>query len=32
MVRPHDLVLTLGAGDVARLGDRLLQSMNEART
>jgi UDP-N-acetylmuramate--alanine ligase len=32
MVRPHDLVLTLGAGDVARLGDRLLASMNEART
>jgi UDP-N-acetylmuramate--alanine ligase len=27
MVRPHDLVLTLGAGDVSKLGDRLLSHM-----
>jgi UDP-N-acetylmuramate--alanine ligase len=32
MVRPHDLVVTLGAGDVARLGDRLLTSLSGART
>jgi len=32
MVRPHDLVVTLGAGDVARLGDRLLSSLSGART
>jgi UDP-N-acetylmuramate-alanine ligase len=30
MVRPHDLVLTLGAGDVTRLGPRLLASLVEA--
>jgi UDP-N-acetylmuramate--alanine ligase len=30
MVRPHDLVLTLGAGDVWKLGDRLLKSLTEA--
>jgi len=28
MVRPHDLVLTLGAGDVSKLGDRLLNQMH----
>jgi len=28
MVRPHDLVLTLGAGDVSKLGDRLLNHMH----
>jgi UDP-N-acetylmuramate--alanine ligase len=27
VVRPHDLVLTLGAGDVTRLGPRLLASL-----
>ncbi len=27
LVRPHDLVLTLGAGDVTRLGPRLLASL-----
>jgi UDP-N-acetylmuramate--alanine ligase len=32
MVRPHDLVVTLGAGDVAKLGDRLLSSLSGART
>jgi UDP-N-acetylmuramate--alanine ligase len=32
MVRPHDLVVTLGAGDVAKLGDRLLASLTGART
>jgi UDP-N-acetylmuramate--alanine ligase len=30
MVRPHDLVLTLGAGDVTRLGDRIVRSLAEA--
>jgi UDP-N-acetylmuramate--alanine ligase len=30
MVRPHDLVITLGAGDVTRLGPRLLASLVEA--
>ncbi len=30
MVRPHDLVLTLGAGDVTRLGPRLLASLEGA--
>jgi UDP-N-acetylmuramate--alanine ligase len=30
MVRPHDLVLTLGAGDVSRLGDRIVKSLAEA--
>ena len=30
LVRPHDLVLTLGAGDVARLGDRIMKSLAEA--
>ena len=32
MVRPHDLVVTLGAGDVAKLGDRLLASLSGAHT
>jgi UDP-N-acetylmuramate--alanine ligase len=32
MVRPHDLVVTLGAGDVAKLGDRLLSSLTRAHT
>ena len=32
MVRPHDLVVTLGAGDVAKLGDRLLSSLSRAHT
>jgi UDP-N-acetylmuramate--alanine ligase len=27
LVRPHDLVLTLGAGDIARLGDRVVKSL-----
>ncbi len=27
LVRPHDLVLTLGAGDVSGLGDRLVRSL-----
>jgi len=30
LVRPHDLVLTLGAGDVSRLGDRIVKSLAEA--
>ena len=30
MVRPHDLVLTLGAGDITRLGDRFVRSLAEA--
>jgi UDP-N-acetylmuramate--alanine ligase len=30
MVRPHDLVLTLGAGDITRLGDRVVRSLAEA--
>jgi UDP-N-acetylmuramate--alanine ligase len=32
MVRPHDLVLTLGAGDVTRLGERLVRALEEARS
>ena len=27
LVRPHDLVLTLGAGDITRLGGRIVQSL-----
>jgi UDP-N-acetylmuramate--alanine ligase len=30
MVRPHDLVITLGAGDITRLGDRVVRSLAEA--
>ncbi len=30
LVRPHDLGLTLGAGDVSRLGDRIVKSLAEA--
>ena len=30
MVRPHDLVLTLGAGDVTRLVDRIVRALAEA--
>jgi UDP-N-acetylmuramate--alanine ligase len=30
LVRPHDLVLTLGAGDITRLGGRVVQSLAEA--
>ena len=30
MVRPHDLVLTLGAGDVNKLSDRLLHALSGA--
>ena len=29
MVRPHDLVLTLGAGDITRLGDRVVKALAE---
>ena len=29
MVRPHDLVLTLGAGDITRLGDRVVKTLAE---
>jgi UDP-N-acetylmuramate--alanine ligase len=30
LVCPHDLVLTLGAGDITRLGDRIVRSLAEA--
>jgi UDP-N-acetylmuramate--alanine ligase len=32
MVRPHDLVLTLGAGDITRLADRIVHALEEARS
>ena len=29
-IRPHDLVITMGAGDITNLGEKLLQSLNQA--